>query len=100
MRYKAARMAALAAAGKGKDADKLLEQDKSKLRRQALDWLRADLTLWRKQSQSGKVEEVLLLTQTLPQWRRDPDLPACAMPRNWLRCPKGSRNPGISSGPI
>jgi tetratricopeptide (TPR) repeat protein len=42
-RYNAACAAALAAAGQGKDADKLEEKERDRLRRQALDWLRADL---------------------------------------------------------
>jgi serine/threonine-protein kinase len=42
-RTQAARAAAQAAAGQGQDADKLNVADRSKLRRQALDWLQADL---------------------------------------------------------
>jgi tetratricopeptide (TPR) repeat protein/serine/threonine protein kinase len=41
--YRAACAAALAASGKGAGADKLDGTDKARLRRQALDWLRADL---------------------------------------------------------
>jgi tetratricopeptide (TPR) repeat protein len=44
-RYQAAWTAALAAAGQGHDADKLVAGDKAKLRQQALAWLRADLKL-------------------------------------------------------
>jgi eukaryotic-like serine/threonine-protein kinase len=43
-RFDAARAAALAAAGEGAGADKLAPADKARLRGQALDWLRADLT--------------------------------------------------------
>jgi tetratricopeptide (TPR) repeat protein len=42
-RYQAACAAALAAAGQGHDASKLSDRDRTALRRQALDWLRADL---------------------------------------------------------
>jgi tetratricopeptide (TPR) repeat protein len=42
-RYAAARAAILAASGKGAGADKLEPSDKARLRRQALDWLQADL---------------------------------------------------------
>jgi tetratricopeptide (TPR) repeat protein len=42
-RYQAARAAVLAAAGRGRDTDQLSDQDRARLRRQALDWLHADL---------------------------------------------------------
>jgi serine/threonine-protein kinase len=42
-RYYAARAAALAGCGRGQDADKLDEPERARLRRQALDWLSADL---------------------------------------------------------
>jgi tetratricopeptide (TPR) repeat protein len=45
-RYKAACAAALAGCGQGKDADKLEDKERARLRRQALDWLRADLEAW------------------------------------------------------
>jgi Flp pilus assembly protein TadD len=41
----AARAAAAAVAGQGLDTEKLIAADKAKLRRQALNWLRADLKL-------------------------------------------------------
>ena len=43
-RYNAACSAALAAAGQGKDADKLSDQERADLRKQALQWLRAILS--------------------------------------------------------
>jgi tetratricopeptide (TPR) repeat protein/serine/threonine protein kinase len=45
-RYNAACAAALAGCGQGKDADKLDDKERAGLRRQALDWLRADLDEW------------------------------------------------------
>src|SRR5262249_10356427 len=45
-RYNAACAAALAGCGQGKDADKLDGRERVRLRRQALDWLRADLQAW------------------------------------------------------
>ncbi|HTU90936.1 MAG TPA: tetratricopeptide repeat protein, partial [Gemmataceae bacterium] len=44
-RYNAACYAALAAAGQGEDAAKLDDKEKARLRKQARDWLRADLAL-------------------------------------------------------
>jgi serine/threonine protein kinase/Tfp pilus assembly protein PilF len=43
LRFQAACAATLAAAGRGLDASKVSDQDRSELRRQALAWLRADL---------------------------------------------------------
>jgi serine/threonine-protein kinase len=45
LRYEAACQAALASAGQGEDAAKLDARERARLRKQALDWLRADLTL-------------------------------------------------------
>jgi hypothetical protein len=42
-RFNAACFAALAAAGQGEDAGKLADRERARLRKQALDWLRADL---------------------------------------------------------
>jgi eukaryotic-like serine/threonine-protein kinase len=74
LRYDAACVAVLAAAGKGKDADRFKDPDRTRFRQLAFDWLRADLALWRKQLKTGNVAEVLLLQQKLAQWRRDPNL--------------------------
>jgi tetratricopeptide (TPR) repeat protein/serine/threonine protein kinase len=66
-RYQAARMAALTGAGQGKDADRLEAGERARWRRQALQWLRADLGLFRKRSaESGEV-----VKQRLRQWQID-----------------------------
>src|SRR5262249_7955273 len=46
-RYNAARAAALAGCGHGKDVDKLDPEERGRLRRQALDWLLAHRAAWR-----------------------------------------------------
>jgi len=71
--YDAACAASSAAIGKGNDADKFQEQDRTKLRRQARDWLHDDLAVRRKQSQSDNVEEVVLVTDHLSHAQGDPD---------------------------
>jgi tetratricopeptide (TPR) repeat protein len=45
-RYNAARAKALSGCGEGKDAGNLDEAERTRLRGQALDWLRADLNAW------------------------------------------------------
>jgi tetratricopeptide (TPR) repeat protein len=73
-RYKTACSAALAAAGQGEDAAKLDGKERARLRKQALDWLRADLALWAKQLKSGKAEERKTAQQNLQHWKKDTDL--------------------------
>jgi serine/threonine protein kinase/tetratricopeptide (TPR) repeat protein len=53
-RYSAACLAARAGAGQGADASTLKKSQLADLRKQALDWLRADLALWTKLLDSGQ----------------------------------------------
>jgi tetratricopeptide (TPR) repeat protein len=73
-RYMAACSAALAAAGKGSAGPPLDEPAKARWRRQALDWLRADLACGTRLVQTGLpvVKEVVGLR--LRRWKADPDL--------------------------
>jgi tetratricopeptide (TPR) repeat protein len=73
-RYSAARSAALAAAGKGEDAATLDDLERSRLRKQALDWLRAELTQRTKALKSGTPADHLTLQRTMRHWKQDPDL--------------------------
>jgi hypothetical protein len=73
-RYNAASSAALAAAGQGEDAAKLGDLERARLRKQALDWLRADLGLRIKQLESGKPADVAEAQQNLQHWHQDRDL--------------------------
>jgi serine/threonine protein kinase/Tfp pilus assembly protein PilF len=73
-RYNAACFAALAAAGAGIDADQLDENERARLRRQALEWLRADLAYWQSEATSGKESGLALVRAILTHWQEDPDL--------------------------
>jgi hypothetical protein len=73
-RYHAACFAALAAAGQGTDADKLDDQERSRLRKQALDWLQADLNLWDKRLADDNPEARQVAQNTLRHWQADSDL--------------------------
>ena len=73
-RYNAACSAALAAAGQGSDADKLDGMEQSRLRQQALAWLRADLEQWSKRLDGGRLDDRQLARATLEHWQRDSDL--------------------------
>jgi tetratricopeptide (TPR) repeat protein/serine/threonine protein kinase len=74
-RYNAACSAALAGCDAGKDVEKLDGAERGRLRGQALDWLRADLTAWGKvllEDDIGKTRPVVI--QRLEQWLKDADL--------------------------
>jgi serine/threonine-protein kinase len=73
-RYRAAQAAALAAAGKGADASRLDDSKRASLRKQALDWLRADLAGIRELAQDGPPEVRQLLAPALRHWQQNPNL--------------------------
>src|SRR5262249_41942954 len=72
-RPRAACAAVMAATGQGKDAAGLKEQERAALRRQALDWLRADLkaqaALQQKNRENGPIIQL-----NLRAWQADPKL--------------------------
>jgi tetratricopeptide (TPR) repeat protein len=70
-RYNAALHAALAAAGYGRDVDKLDDQERSLLRNQALSWLQADLDLLEKRLATGKPDDRKLVQDILQHWQNN-----------------------------
>src|SRR5262249_32852177 len=72
-RYNAACAAALAAAGHGADAAKLGDGERTRLRRQALEWLTADLAAWEK-LMKDRPQERARVQKTLRDWKVDLDL--------------------------
>ena len=73
-RYNAACFAALAAAGQGEDAAKLDDKERTRLRQQALDWLKADLAAWGNRLDSGPPQARPAVVRTLNHWQKDTDL--------------------------
>jgi tetratricopeptide (TPR) repeat protein len=73
-RYNAACAAALASAGKGEDAGKLDGKERTRLRRQALDWLRADFAAYAKLAEKDDKAARKLVRQRLTLWQKDADL--------------------------
>jgi serine/threonine-protein kinase len=69
-RYNAACCAALAGAGKGEDAPPLGEPERARWRKQAVEWLKADLSRRAEQDRAGTPE----VRQNLLHWKRDTDL--------------------------
>jgi len=73
-RYNAACAAALAGSGQAKDDPPPNEVARAKLRRQALDWLKAELAAWAKILDSGPAEMKAKVAPTLEHWKHDADL--------------------------
>jgi tetratricopeptide (TPR) repeat protein len=86
-RYNAACCAALAAAVHAEDPRHLPEQVALMLRRQALQWLRADLGMYEKSAE----REAAATRQALLQWRVDPDLAALRESEALNMLPDGER---------
>jgi Tfp pilus assembly protein PilF len=70
-RYSAACAAALAGCGQGKDAAELDDAERARLRRQALDWLTADLAVWAKVADN--TADRPRLRQKMQHWQQDSD---------------------------
>jgi tetratricopeptide (TPR) repeat protein/tRNA A-37 threonylcarbamoyl transferase component Bud32 len=90
VRYNAVCCAALAAAGKDKDANALGEMERTHLRQQALDWLRADLKahtelLEKNKAAAGEVQ------QQLGQWLEDNDLSSVRSDTALAQVPEAER---------
>ncbi|HEV3258953.1 MAG TPA: protein kinase, partial [Gemmataceae bacterium] len=73
-RYLAARCAALAGGGLGKDGAKLSEAERTRWRKQARVWLQADLALWVKTLGSDNDMDHGLTKRMLKLWQVEPDL--------------------------
>jgi tetratricopeptide (TPR) repeat protein/tRNA A-37 threonylcarbamoyl transferase component Bud32 len=73
--YNAACSAALAASGQSFDTPPLDESAKTKLRSEALTWLKQELTQWQKLFDDGpEFEAKQTVTKTLAHWQKDSDL--------------------------
>jgi tetratricopeptide (TPR) repeat protein len=70
-RYNAACCAALAGCGRGTDAARLNAKERAGWRRQAQDWLRADLVLHAKRLEGGRAADRREVQQTMQGWLAD-----------------------------
>jgi serine/threonine protein kinase/tetratricopeptide (TPR) repeat protein len=73
-RYRAAVSAALAGSGQSRDAAGLGAAERARLRRQALQWLRADLALWTTQRAAGSPQARQAARARMHQWLSEPGL--------------------------
>jgi hypothetical protein len=72
-RYRAAQAAALAGCGQG-DGAGLDAAERTRLRRQALEWLRADLDSWTRELKTASPKTGEAALARMQQWRSEPSL--------------------------
>jgi serine/threonine-protein kinase len=84
-RHRAAGSAALAAALQGRDARKLDQQERARLRQMALAWLRADLAVCARTADRGLVQK------TLKHWQQDADFAGVREPEALAKPPQAER---------
>jgi serine/threonine-protein kinase len=91
IRFQAARAAALAGCREGKDPDGTSEEHRDLMRRQALDWLRQDLTMCDQQANESNAQAHALIRQRLQNWRSDPALDAVRADDSLAKLPSEER---------
>jgi tetratricopeptide (TPR) repeat protein/serine/threonine protein kinase len=90
-RYNAACVAALAGSGQGEDGARLGNRERARWRRQAVDWLRADLTAWTERLENGNPADRDDVQQHLRHWQKDTDLAGIRDPSSLARLPEAER---------
>jgi serine/threonine protein kinase/tetratricopeptide (TPR) repeat protein len=90
-RYNAACSAALAGCGQGKDANKLDEPERARLRRQAVTWLQADLAAWRTLLEKDPNKAGPTVLKTMQHWQGDTDFTGVRGPDTLARLPEAER---------
>jgi tetratricopeptide (TPR) repeat protein len=91
-RQNAARAAALAGCGLGEDGSKLDAAERARWRRQARDWLRADLAAWSTTLDRGAPADRALVRKTMGLWQADPDLAGLREPNAMDNLPVDERD--------
>jgi serine/threonine-protein kinase len=92
-RYNAARAAAQAGCGQGKDTDKLDDRERASLRRQALGWLRADLEARGRlpDREPDRTRSAATVARVLDRWVTDPDFVGVREPEQLAKLPEAER---------
>ncbi|HVS39508.1 MAG TPA: tetratricopeptide repeat protein [Gemmataceae bacterium] len=85
-RYQAACVAALAGCSKGRDVPELDAAERARWRKQALNWLRAELAVWADRSDDGSS-----CRDALQQWRREKALAGIREPEELAKLPASER---------
>jgi tetratricopeptide (TPR) repeat protein len=92
-RYDAACAAALAGCGQGKDADQTDDKERTRLRLQALEWLRADLAAYRQMLEKDLEKARPVVRQQMEHWQQDTDLAGMRGPDVLAKLPEAERQP-------
>jgi serine/threonine-protein kinase len=90
-RYNAACAAALAGCGQGKDADQTDDKQRARLRRQALDWLQADLAAYRQALKTQPDKAGPTVIAAMEHWQQDTDFAGVRGPEALSRLPEAER---------
>jgi eukaryotic-like serine/threonine-protein kinase len=90
-RYNAACAAALACYGQGKDADKLDDKERARLRQQALDWLRAHLKAYQQVLEKSAGKAGPMIAQRMQHWLKDDDFAGVRGAESLDRLPEAER---------
>src|SRR4029077_8116090 len=91
-RYHAACSAALAGTGRGKDTPPPDGPTKGELRRQAQDWLRADLAVYAARLGTPDEKGRDQIARRLSHWKHDPDLAGIREPDALAELPQRERD--------
>jgi tetratricopeptide (TPR) repeat protein len=90
-RYSAARSAAMAAAGRGKDDPPPDDTAKARLRARALDWLGAERDAWTKLLDGDAANSRAMVSRALEHWKVDTELAGVRDPDALARVPEAER---------
>jgi serine/threonine protein kinase/Flp pilus assembly protein TadD len=88
LRYNAACAAALAGCGQGKDTAQTDAKQRSRLRRQALDWLRADLDAYRRLLEKAPDKAAPPVRERMQHWLQDKDFTGVRSPDALAKLPE------------
>jgi tetratricopeptide (TPR) repeat protein/serine/threonine protein kinase len=90
-RYNAACGAARAGCGQDKEVEKLDDAERARLRRQALEWLRADLETWRRLLDREAEKSRSRFARQMRVWLDDPDFVGVRVPAALAKLPDAER---------
>jgi serine/threonine-protein kinase len=92
IRYNAACAAALAGCGQGRDAATLDAKQKASWRRQAWEWLRADVAIWARNATRTDAGVRQVVRDQLQHWQEDSDLAGVRDSQALANLPAAERN--------
>ncbi len=90
-RYNAACAAGLAGCGQGQDADRIDLHERTRLRQQALTWLKAELAAWHKVLNGDQSKAAPAVHQQMQHWLQDTDFAGVRGPEALAKLPETER---------